>query len=258
VERPSHRAAEPPQASGTEWTPRIAALPAWRRVWLRALLGAASLAAVGAGVVIGYEQYPDQRPPRDAGAERLIASHFGVPSDADDSLIGDYLVERFYVLDEHGNRYVADLCKGRVTQLDSSMRKDWTGNYTVIVDRSAIQDQSAMLTGLLETAAAVDAGARYLGARVQAGATEVFPVNYNGTAIYPLEPFEGPRGEDVFAFLAGLDFNAVSSGARVINRKGTNYLLSNTALFPYFREVFGVGKALIISHLIFLDDPNRP
>jgi hypothetical protein len=34
---------------------------------------------------------------------------------------------------------------------------------------------------------------------------------------------------------------------------GTNYLLSNTERFPYFRELFGTGQAVFLSELIIVD-----
>jgi hypothetical protein len=57
--------------------------------------------------------------------------------------------------------------------------------------------------------------------------------------------------------MANHRFADVSLGARLISVEGTNYLLSNTALFPYFAYIYRLDKAVLLSHLVLVDMTSR-
>src|SRR4051794_17255047 len=67
--------------------------------------------------------YPDGQAPRGSEAESRVAAVFGQPTNADDTVVGDLLIERFYAVDsETGQRMIADVAKGRIRQLQAWSR----------------------------------------------------------------------------------------------------------------------------------------
>ncbi len=225
-------------------------LPCWAlMVLLLSVVLGATLAAV-----VGAQRHPRSLPPAGDAAERRIAAVFSVPKGASDVLRGDYLVERFYALDrETGEVYVADMLKGRVTQALETTRQDYTGSYTLLLERSSLKDRSEYVQNLLKVAAPIkDADAKYLGVKLQDGPTEAFNLNYTGALPRRLSEFTGPRGEDIRTFLKQQPCQDCDRAARVINIQGTNYLLSNTDIYGYLQQLFPLKRATFLSQLIIV------
>src|ERR1051325_7122287 len=85
------------------------------------LVIAAVLVPVG---VWASNNHPDGR--NASRVERRIAEIYGRPDEgSDDKVVGDILIERFYAVDpETGQRYVADVAKGRVKEI-----QNWTNEF---------------------------------------------------------------------------------------------------------------------------------
>jgi hypothetical protein len=202
-------------------------------------------------------QQPDVSPPSDSEAQRDIAEVIH-PEAADSVLRGDYVIERFYAIETaNGRAFVVDLCKGRVTSIVASPRADLAGfSYTLSLDRMGLQRQHARIGSFIKrvSPSSVGSPAEYLGLQVQGGDRESFPLNFDGSlARRGPTLFRGPDGEDIYEYLRSVDFAAVSESPHLMGVDGTNYLLSNTERFPYFRELFGTGQAVFLSELIIVD-----
>jgi hypothetical protein len=216
------------------------------------------LTAVG---YAGTLYYPDTSPPRGSDAERRIAEVFGAPAGADGSITGDLLVERFYAVDaETGELFVADWVKGKIQRVQETVNENGILTYALLLDVSNLQRETALLSAFVDQVAPPDPerGGNYLGLRVPNGLRDAFPLNYDG-----LLPAEKPRfhvgeQEDFYGFLVGQRFDDVTLGARLINVDGYNFLLSNTALWSHFRELFRINKAVFMSELIVVDMTSRP
>ncbi len=220
---------------------------------LGGILGGGVVAVVAAGLW-GADNHPDYLPPDGRRAEERVVRIFGIPEGGDRLLIGDLAIERFHVVDkDSGKAYVADLCKGRVRDLLRSIRRDGTGAYSVVLDREGLKAQQAQIEQLVKAVAPPDPNATYLGLKVQAGLVEAFPVNYDSRLPRTRAPFLGPNRLEMFAFLEKVSLADVSRGARLLSNKRYNYLLSNTELFSYFTNEFGLKRAVFISQVQFVD-----
>ena len=256
---PSPAPQEGPPAPGESFgsgPPRLLAVhwDRWR-LWQRLLLAIVLAAALSGVGYAAFYNYPDTSLPRGTVAEERIAAVFGIPDDTDGVITGDLLVERFYVLDSTtGDQYVADILKGRVQGVQESTNENGQVMYSLLLDLNNLQRDSALLGAFIEEVAAPEAdGGYYLGLRVLPGLKDAFMLNYDGLLPNESAEFRGPRGEDIYTYLVGQRFSDVSLGARLVNSEGTNYLLSNTDLFPYFKFIFRLDKAVIISRLIVVD-----
>src|SRR3954470_25016591 len=98
--------------------PRLLGLPFGIRITLVTGALLVGILAVGLAVVayLAATNHPGSPSRQGTDLENQIANVFGVPrGKGDGSIVGDYLVERFYVVDgESGDHYVADLLKGRI------------------------------------------------------------------------------------------------------------------------------------------------
>lgn len=231
----------------------------WRRfpAWAKGLGLLVVIGALVAAAVIGSSRHPDLSPPEGQAAESRIAAVFGAPRGADDVLVGDYMIERFYAMDvETGERYIADLCKGRVKEVVETTRKDGAGFYMITLDRGGLQSESDRLMNLVmrSAPAAEDTWEGYLGLRVQGGNTaDSFPLNYSGLLPKKRADFQWPGSPDINTFLARQSYADASTGPRALNIRENMYLLSSTEVFPYFRFEFRINKAVFVSHLFFVD-----
>jgi hypothetical protein len=250
------------QASGHDEPVRLLARTPWDRwpVWRRgvALAGfALILVAVG---YAGAQYYPDTAPPRGNDAERRISEVFGAPLAADGFLTGDLLVERFYAIDaETGEHYIADQLKGRVNRVQESVNEQGIITYALLLDLGNLQRDQALLSEFVEQVAPPDSEyGRYLGLRIPNGLNDAFPLNYDGLLPRERPEFHVQNFDDIYSFLTAQQYQDVTLGARLINVEGYNYLLSNTELWSYFRELFRVNKAHFMSELILVDMTARP
>ncbi len=241
---------------------RLLAAPALRRLPLLAKL----VLAVGFAWLLGFAGYfaavehPDTSPPRGSELERQIADVFGLPEGkSDDSVVGDFLVERFYALDvETGEHYVADVLKGRIEGVQPTLRPEGSTSYTLLLDLRNLQRDRALYAAYVSEVARPQAEGLgdYLGLRAPPGVEDAFPLNYDGNLPMARLPFLGPDGEDVYSFLLQQKYADVTATPRLISQEGFNYLLSNSDRYPFFRS-FGVNKALFVSELIVVDATSR-
>jgi hypothetical protein len=230
-------------------------LPAPLRVALVPIL-AALLALVGWLAAI---HYPRLAPPQGTELERRIAGVFGVPRGrVDDRVVGDYLVERFYAMDvETGERYIADVLKGRITGILSTPQGAGSAAYTFLLDLRTLQRDRALYSAFVDTVARPDtSGASYLGLRVLPGDDDSFPVNYDGQLPYRYQPFTGPNGERIYAFLRTKTLKQVESAPGIQRAGAYSYLLSSSDNFPFLRVEFGL-RAVVLSELLVVDATGR-
>jgi hypothetical protein len=123
--------------------------------------------------------------------------------------------------------------------------------YSVLLDRRDLNANS--IRTLVEKYSPPDPDATYMGVRVQAGNEEVFLVNYSGRLPREHAEFRGPKGQDIYTYLSAFKSTDVGRVPRPIPVKDNLYLLSSTALYPYFTSLFRVQEAVFITELQFLD-----
>ena len=213
---------------------------------------------VAAALYVGAAMPPDTTGPSSAEAASEIAGRFHIPADADETLIGDFLVERFYIYDtETGQRKVADIVKGRIQNVIVSMTGDWSGyDYRFALNRQGLEAERDRLKAFVATLAPPDPNlnAEYLGLWVQGGATGVFLFNYTGRLPEEHSSFSSPSGEgDIYEFLRLQDYAETSKRIRVLDVNGTSFLLRTAADAPYYRENFRTQKAILLAELLVLD-----
>jgi hypothetical protein len=228
--------------------------PAWAKIATVVLFAGALVAAAG----IGAWRYPNLSPLEGEAAEDRITAIFGEPDNADHVLIGDYMIERFQAIDvDTGERYIADLCKGRVKALVKTDRKDGAGFYMITLDRTGLQAESDRLMNLVLRSVPARGGRweSYLGLRVQGGPTsDAFPLNYSGLIPKKRIGFHWPGSPDINTFLAKQSYAEASGGARALNIGENMYLLSSNENFPFlFRNEFHINRAVFISYIFFVD-----
>jgi hypothetical protein len=219
--------------------------------WLAAALAIAALLGFTAIVLLALSYYPRGEPPSEADVERRAAAVFGAPEGGDATVIGDLLVERFYALDaDSGERYVADMLKGRIQGLQSAGPVG-TERYIALLDLANLQRDRALYAAFVEAVARPQGN--YLGLRVFPGFSDAFRLNYDGSLPERRQAISGPDGEDAFDYLLAQRYAQVGEGPRLIRVQGHNYVLNNTERFAFFRSEFRTGRALLLSELIIVD-----
>jgi hypothetical protein len=237
-------------------TPRPFSLPLPKPWWARGLLAIAFVGVLAAAGYAGATSYPKAIPPRGTELEAGIARVFGVPRDGiDDRVVGDFLIERFYVLDaDTGNRYVGDLMKGRI---DSVQTQNVNGQlqYTLVLNLQNLNRDRPLYSAFIEDVARPrEPGVgEYLGLRTPNGLTDAFLLNYSGFLPERHMPFSSDQYENLQEFLLSRRFAQVTAAPQLIGVEGYNYLLSSTDVFPYFRSEFGLGRAIFVSELLIVD-----
>jgi hypothetical protein len=206
----------------------------------------------------GSRHHPDVAPPTGARAETNVIDTLQPADDRDERLIGDLVIERLYAIDlDTGQQIIADLCKGRIQTVTSTLKYDWTGyTYAIELDRSALQGQSSSIGSIVAEAAPPDIGdnVKYAGLRLQPGVKEKIQVNYVGVLPDELVEFVGPHGEDEFGYLSAQTYAAITrAGPQFIDIENNRFLLSNTEYLPAFRDLFGVRRAVILARLLLVD-----
>ena len=209
---------------------------------------------------LGSVFHPDTTPPRGSELEERIAAVFGQPEDIDGRVIGDYLVERFYAVDtDTGERYVADLLKGRITEILSANLDSDRPTYTLLLDLKNFQRDRALYAAYVGAVAPPQPGSPgdYLGLRALPGLNDAFALNYDGTLPAQREAFRSVDGDDAYDFLLSKSLFEVTASPQLIGMLGYNYLLSSSELFSFFRE-FGPNSAVFLSELIIVDGTSTP
>ena len=243
-------------AGETSSAPRLLAWPSRAPWWLTlplALVLAALLSVVG---YFAADNYPKPAPPQPSDLGRAAAAVFGVPAaTADGTVAGDLLIERFYALEvETGERYVGDVLKGRIQDLQPA-RPDGGGPYTLVLDLKDLQRDRALYSAFVDQVARPEGN--YLGLRVLPGIQDAFRINYNGFIPSHRTPFRGPNGEDAYDYLLQQSFARVTAEPHVVGVDGTNFLLSSSDRFTFFRIEFRTGKTLFLSELLIVDTTAR-
>jgi hypothetical protein len=226
-------------------------IKSWR---VRAGFAALGLVLAAALALAAAVRHPDAEPPIGTELEQRIAGVFGVPDNADDRVIGDLLVERFYAIDvDSGERYVGDLLKGRIQSVQPSTYNGAI-EYTLLLDLQGLFTERAVYGAFMEEVArpvGPDVG-DYLGLRVPGGVIDAFKLNYSGL-LPTRRPAFRSDGQDLQEFLASQRLSAETASPDLITVQGYNYLVSNTEAFPYFREQFATGRAVFVAELIIID-----
>jgi hypothetical protein len=234
-------------------SPRVFAWPALKLSALATLhLLLVAVAVISIVVYLALEFYPDQTPPPPNEVERQAAALFGLPIQGSDSkIVGDLLVERFYALDaETGERYVADLLKGRIQGLQNLGTENF-GPYIALLDLRNLQRDSALYAAFVGAVARPEGN--YLGLRAFSGASDAFRLNFEGYLPERRLPFRGPEGEGPYEYLLAQKYDEVKLSPRMVRNEGHNYILNSTEQYPYFRSEFRTGRALLLSELIIVD-----
>ena len=234
-------------------SPRVLALPALKLsalTTLHLLLVATGVIAVV--VYLALEFYPDQTPPPPTEVERQAAALFGLPMQgADGKIVGDLLIERFYALDaETGERYVADFLKGRIQGLQN-LGTERFGPYIALLDLRNLQRDRALYAAFVDAVARPEGN--YLGLRAFSGASDAFRLNFDGYLPEKRLAFRGPEGEGPYEYLLAQKYDEVKQSPRLVRDEGHNYVLNSTEQYPYFRNEFRLGRALLLSELIIVD-----
>jgi hypothetical protein len=189
--------------------------------------------------------------------ERRIAEIYGRPDEgSDDKVIGDILIERFYVVDpESGQRYVADVVKGRVKEIQNWTNEFGTTFYTLVLERQSLQNQRQTLRAFVRELAPppLDVSVAYLGLVIQPGAADdAMAVNFDGTVPVGREPFYVWNRRPMYDTLLTQPIGSIAA-PQLMPSKGYNFLLSNSDLWPYFKTAFNVNKAVWVSEQILVD-----
>jgi hypothetical protein len=230
----------------------------------RARLALLSLAAgviILAGVV-GARVYPRSGPAKPSDLERQIAAFTHDPTVAswDDAIVGDLLVERFYILDlNSGDHYVADFLKGRIYGVEVVQQEDQPPANVLLLDTKEMRRDknfyAAYITSVSHPQDRVDAF--YLGVVTPTGNTDAFPVNYNGQVPAYREAFRQGDETDVYSYMLSQKYSDVT-GPRPLNVGGTVYVLNSSDAFPLFKNEYRLDKALFVSELLTIDTTSRP
>jgi hypothetical protein len=206
----------------------------------------------------GSLQHSDVAPPAGPKAETELIDALQATEDSDRRLIGDLVIERFYAIDlDTGQRIVADLCKGRILDVSSKVKYDWTEyTYALDLDRTGLQTELGSIAAFVSEVAppALGERVRYAGLQVQPGTQEKLQVNYVGVLPDELVEFVGPQGEDEFAYLAAQVYTTLTRfGPQLIDVQDNKFLLTNTEHLSAFRELFNVRRAVILAQLLLVD-----
>ena len=233
-------------------------LPRWAK--LMAIPAVAVLVALA--MVWGATEPPDTSAPSSTEAGNQIARALGVPDSADDELMGDLLIERFYIFDiVTGQTKVGDVCKGRIKDVVVSKAGDWSGyDYRLSLDRGGLERERDRISTFVNTTVPPELpqGAQYAGLVVQGGnLSSVFPLNYTGKLPVKRARFQGPEGEDIWMFMRKQDYTETSKRLRLVGFEGNNFLLRTTADSAYYQTQFKVEKAIMLAELIIVDT-NTP
>ena len=223
----------------------------WWAIAAVVVIGAAVLIPVG---VWASNNHPDGF--NRSRVERRIAEIYGRPDvGSDDKVVGDILMERFYAVDpESGQRYVADVVKGRVKEIQNWTNEFGTTYYTLVLERQTLQNQRQALRGFVQKLAPppLESGVSYLGLILQPGLDDAMAVNFDGTLPVGRSEFFVWNRRPMYDTLLSQQIGALAA-PQLMPSKGYNFLLSTSELWPYFKTAFNVNKAIWVSEQILVD-----
>ncbi len=225
-----------------------------------------SLAALLAGVLLlagyfGAHGYPHTAPPQGSELEKRIAAVDRDPTVGswDDTLSGDLLVERFYILDTTtGDRYVADFLKGRITGVEVVQREDQDPADVLLLDTKDMRRDRAFYSAYITSVSHPDreVDAFYLGVITPTGDRDAFPLNYNGQVPNTHEPFQVGEETDVYQYMLRQSYKDITT-PRPIGVFGFNYVLSSSDVFSLFKNEYKLDKAMFVSELLIVDATSK-
>jgi hypothetical protein len=217
------------------------------------------LALVG---VVGSHEYPRGAARDGTQIEGEVAELFRDPTlEAwDRVLLGDLLVERFYIVDPtSGERYVADLLKGRIDGIQSVPREDQLPAYVFVLTTKDMRRDKAFYNAYMKAVAQPEKGSgggRYLGALMPTGDRDAFPLNYNGGIPVARAPFHVGDDDNPYAYMLRQNFKDITE-PRGLNVSGYTYVLSSSTVFPVFKDEYKLDKTIFLSELLVVDTTSR-
>lgn len=232
-------------------------LPLWAKLALLVLV----VAGLAVAAAVASNSYPRSAAPQATMLERRIAEVMRDPTVQawDDSIVGDLLVERFYILDlGNGGRYVADFLKGRIDGVEVVPREDEAPADIFLLNTKDMRRDKAFYNSYIRSVSGADdaLGAQYLGVVTPTGVSDAFPVNYNGYVPLLHSPFEVGGETDIYAYLKQQDLKQITS-PRGISVSGYTYVLSSSEIFALFKNEYKVDKAVFISEQLVIDATSR-
>jgi len=250
-----HPALPPAAPAPLGWP--LSALPGAVRLSLL-LIAAGTVAIVG---VIAARSHPQTPPPVGTELERQLAEVFHDHSMEfwDSAIIGDLLVERFYILDLlTGERYAADLLKGRIDGVEVVQREDQVPANVFVLNTRDMRRDRAFYNAYVRAVSRPDQVGQgaYLGLITPSGDRDAFPVNYNGEIPAAYAPFHTNDDSDPYTYMLRQNFKAVTSpwGLSVA---GYTYVLSTSDLLPVFKNEFKLERTMFVSELLIVDTTAR-
>ena len=230
---------------------------------LRAKLAAGLLlvVAIVAAGVIGSKTYPHSTASASAELERRIAAvdHDPTVASWDDAVVGDLLVERFYILDTTtGERYISDFLKGRISGIQVVKREDEPAQDVLLLDTKDMRRDRLFYSAYISAVShPVEGDAFYLGVITPTGDRDAFPVNYNGELPAMRHDFRAGDETDVYDYMLKQTYKDITS-PRAIGVGGYNYVLSTSEVFSLFKNEYKLDKAMFVSELLVVDTTSKP
>jgi hypothetical protein len=239
---------------------RLSALPA-RLKWALASLAMAVVLLAG---FIASQIHPLGGAPEGSDLEKRIIEVSRDPTvdSWDDALRGDFLVERFYILDlNSGERYVADNLKGRISDVEVVRQEDRPEATLLLLDtRNMRRDRSFYAAFISSVSRPTNMegipDAFYLGVLAPSGDRDAFPVNYSGELPESRFPFEAGEDRDVYEFMLKQTYKDITS-PRGISVSGYVYALSTSDVLPLFKDEYKLERAIFVSELLVVDATSK-
>jgi hypothetical protein len=228
---------------------------------LAAVLIVGSIAVAGRAALTSHPNVQPTAEDVQASIAQRLSSQ--APFPVDRVVVGDFLIERFYILDlSDGQRYVADLMKGQIEGIET-IAQDEGHIYVFLLDRRNMRRERELYSRYVARVAPLENPnlGYYLGMITPEGMKDAFPVNFSGYVPpgLPLNKEERDRRhEDIHAYMLKFTFSEVSANAHLVTIDGITYLLSNSERFPWFGVDYGISRAVFLSELLVVDATSAP
>jgi hypothetical protein len=227
---------------------------------LKVLVGVLVLAAIAASAVAGALFYPrTSNSPSEIEARIIAFDRDPTVASWDDTLVGDFLVERFYILDTaSGEHYIADFLKGRITDMQIVEREDLPTQEILLLDTKNMRRDKAFYSAYVSSVSHPQAMADglYLGLVAPMGNSDAFPINYNGEIPNSREPFRVGEKEGFYEYMLAQNYKDITA-PRAIDIFGYNYVLNTSDVFPLFKNEYHLDRAIFVSELLIVDATSR-
>jgi hypothetical protein len=223
---------------------------------------ALAIAAIAIAAFVGSRYYPGAGGESANELEKRIAEVDRDPTVAswDDTVVGDLLVERFYILDTAtGERYVADFLKGRISGIENVQREDQPDSNVLLLDTKDMRRDRAFYTAYITSVSHPDASvdAFYLGVITPTGERDAFPLNYNGEIPNVHASFVIGDDHNPYDYMLRQTYKDITA-PRPITLLSYNFVLSTSDVFPLFKNEYRLDRAMFISELLIVDATSKP